>query len=529
MPFQEIASYCTGVTGQRKLLYFNPDTHNLTQELVQDDSCELSSEPTVGQVLYSACEGATLHQVTYTGTGLYGATYQATPNSPTCQGSGGGGTGTVCNLLISAVVVTGAPTATGQGSLEMQVSTRAQTYTAVVVRLSDNQRFALSPVYTPGLFTLGQIPIGAYRIELTDSNGCTASQEYTISAPAPVVGCMDEDASNYNPLATESDVTLCTYTPRWVGVWSPDGVPVWHRPAAVPSVAFASADLYAGYPAGHSLHSVRPLAYVATVRTTVEPSGLARFDLAPYLRAELGALQADGSRRLDLNSSTAQTDDLYVGFRLEIEGRGVASGYAVNSVLSEFRLEELRSGQDPLWPFGKTMPRWGLVFDYTVSCLVNDTSGRLGKVVVARPEADPDNDWREVQLPCPANALPVAWLSPEGGFGFWVFRGNHAYGDEIGEGAPYTEAGTQELRYSSRAASRETVEAYSGVFSDRDLVEGLRTLRRAVQAWYRPQPGGPWVPIVLQGGTFPAYREGRRRYEMTIQFTEAEPQYTQGQ
>ncbi|RPD45820.1 hypothetical protein DNI29_16860 [Hymenobacter sediminis] len=74
------------------------------------------------------------------------------------------------------------------------------------------------------------------------------------------------------------------------------------------------------------------------------------------------------------------------------------------------------------------------------------------------------------------------------------------------------------------------MEAYSGVFSEKAFVEGLRTLRRAVQAWYQPEgPGTEWVAIVLKAGTFPAYREGRRRYEATISFTEARPQLVQGQ
>lgn len=137
---------------------------------------------------------------------------------------------------------------------------------------------------------------------------------------------------------------------------------------------------------------------------------------------------------------------------------------------------------------------------------------------------------RLVHMACPRHGLPVAWLSPEGGFGYWVFSGQPVYGDEVGEGQPYHESQTQELRYSSRAASRATVEAYSGVFSEKALVEGLRTLRRAVQAWYQPEgPGTEWVAITLKGGNFPAYREGRRRYEATISFIEARPQFVQGQ
>jgi hypothetical protein len=434
----------------------------------------------------------------------------------------------VCDLRISAVVVTPAATIGGLGSVRLQVETRAATFQAVIVRLSDNQSFPLAPVYQPGPFQLDQVAVGSYRLRLTDANGCTASQEYTLTQPAPVVGCLDASATNYNPLATQADNRLCRYTPRWVGVWSPDGVPVVVRPTAVPAPAYLSAELYAGYPAGHSLAAVRPLRYLATLRATVAPTGLATFDLAPYLRSELGALQDDGSRRLDLNSLSAQTDDLYVGFRLEMAGQGMANGYALNSALGETKLEGLRIGQDPLWPFGVTFPLWpGL--SYFTSKLHDDVTGRLGEVQKT-PPASASAEGILVAMPCPSHPLAVAWLAPEGGYGYWVFEGRHRYGDEIGEGQAYTEALTNELRYSRRAPSRRTIEASSGVFSDRALVEGLRSLRRAVQAWYRPTGlVGPWVPIVLQAGNFPAYREGRRRYEVTIQFSEGVAQTAQGQ
>ncbi len=446
-----------------------------------------------------------------------------------CGSTGGGGVAT-CDLLISNVVLTQPTTVGGTGGMSASISTRYPPLTMSVTRLAPLPEITSPLANTqPGALVLSAVPIGQFRLNVKDAQNCEASHEYAIAAPPPIIGCMDEAASNFDSLATQADNTLCVYTPRWVGAWHPEGVPVYYRPPAVPSVAYVAGDLYAGFPVGHSLAGVRPLAYVATIKATVGLSGLATFNLAPYLRSELGALLSDGSRRLDLNSLTAQTEDLYVGFRLEVGGRGVAQGYAVNSVLSEIELEQLRTEQDPLWPFGKTLPRWP-GFDYQVSCLVNDTSGRLGKVVTVLSEADPDNDWREVHLSCPTNALPVAWLSPEGGFGYWVFRGNHAYGDEVGEGAPYIEAKTNELRYSSRGPSRETIEASTGVYSDRDLVEGLRTLRRGVQAWYQPDgPGSAWRPVFLKGGAFPAYREGRRRYEATVQFTEAAPQYVQGQ
>ncbi|GGG34153.1 hypothetical protein [Hymenobacter glacieicola] len=305
---------------------------------------------------------------------------------------------------------------------------------------------------------------------------------------------------------------------QWGSLWAPEGIPVTAEPAGPDAPAFVAADLYAGFPAGHPLAADRPLTFVAALRATVAPSGVAMFNLAPYLRSEVGALLPSGSRRLDYNSATALTEDLYVGYSLTRGGVTLARGYALNGVLSEQQLSAWPAGR-PLTPFGGVVPVWP---GYSFASPQRTATG----VVPVEPSA---SGQRLVHLPCPRYGLPVVWLSPEGGYGYWVFSGQPAYGDDVGEGQPYIEAGTQELRYSSRAASRATVEAYSGVFSERAFVEGLRTLRRAVQAWYQPEADGPWVPIVLKGGAFPAYREGRRRYEATVQFSEAKAIAVQGQ
>ncbi|TGD82866.1 hypothetical protein [Hymenobacter wooponensis] len=438
----------------------------------------------------------------------------------------------VCDLAIKNIRPQ-APSGPGApGSVSFEATTSAATVT-VNVHEAASGAFVLSLFQVaPGLLGTNLAP-GNYALRVQDAQGCQLgiSPEILFTVPtAPalvVLGCMDEEATNYNPLATEDNGT-CRYAPRWVGAWSPEGVKVTVAPAGDPLPAYLSAELLAGYPVGHPLAASRPLVRVALLRATVAPSGLATFDLAPYLRAELGSLQ-QGARRLDLNSATAHTSDLFVGFQLLVGGASVAKGYALNSALDEVTLELLRGSDLPLSPFGKTLPVWG-GYDFPVYALDEDPSGRFG-LVTPRPAAnDGTKDIRVVNLPCPRYGLPVAWLAPGGGFGYWVFAGNHALGDEVGEGQSYLEATTQQLRYSSRTASRQVVEASSGVFSQRALAEGLRTLRRSVQAWYQPEgPGTTWVPITLKGGSFPAYREGRNRYEATIQFTEAVPQYVQGQ
>lgn len=441
--------------------------------------------------------------------------------------------GESCDIAVKNIVGRAPSAVGGLGSVEFEVSTTAVWVSAYVVTLTAAEVGTSLLQVAPGKLAIASVPAGSYRLMLSDARGCALgiSPELLVTVPAapPLVvrGCMDEEAGNYNSLATEDDGT-CRYAPRWVGVWSPEGVTVTVAPTGDPLPAYLSAELQAGYPVGHPLAAVRPLVSVATLRATVAPSGLATFDLAPYLRSELGGMHA-GTRRLDINSADAYTADLYVGFKLLLSGSVVASGYALNSALEEVQLEQLRVNQLPLTPFGKLLPVWAN-YPYLLSVLHEDNTGRLGTLETRSPANDASHGVRVVNLPCPRYGLPVAWLSPEGSFGYWVFAGHHAVGDEVGEGQPYLEGGTQELRYSSRAASRQVVEATSGVFSQRAFARGLRTLRRSVQAWYQPEgPGTAWVPITLKGGSFPAYREGRSRYEVTIQFTEAKAVAVQGQ
>lgn len=435
----------------------------------------------------------------------------------------------VFNILARAPVVAG-----GLGAVEFDVSTRAASVRVHAESLAGQGGTVGTSLVNvaPGRLAIQQLPPGRYVLYADDANDCFtdfgANLEFTVppftAAPPPAVrGCTDEDASNYNPLATVNDGS-CVYTPRWSALWAPEGMPVAVAPTAGPAgtpLAYVSGEVYAGYPASHPFAGFRPQVKVADVRATVSPrTGVAEFNLAPYLRGQVGALQSDGSRRLDLNSSEAQLQDLFVCYRLVVGGRAQASGYALNSALASQQLAELPDGA-PLTPFGRTLPVWP-GYDYFLSHRKNHEDGRGGFVARATPQDIGFPAKRLVYLPCPRYGLPVAWLAPEGGYGYWVFSGNHSHGDEVAEGQAYAEAGTGELRYSSRNGSRRTLEASSGVFSQRAFAEGLRTLRRAVQAWY--QPGGPgtaWVPIVLRSGSFPAYREGRHRYEVTIQFSEA--------
>lgn len=379
-----------------------------------------------------------------------------------------------------------------------------------------------------GAISLADVPAGSYVAQVADSG----DPVQRLSVPfvvlpylPPVVGCFDEEALNYDPLVTQPDNALCVYAPQWRSLWPSLEVPVvLPTDSALPP--FVRLDLYAGRPVGHPEEGSRPLAFVTSLRATVAPrTGVATVDVAPYLRTLLGALQSDGSRRLDLNSLEAFGSDLYTYFRLKLGDRTMQSGYVLNAAPLDFTPH---LAGVPLTPFGLRIPAWP-GFSEPMALLITSENGRFGYVVGTEDWSNEDADVLPVFMPCPQNPVPVRWLSPEGGYGHWVFSGRPIVGDTIGEGQTYQEAGTAETRYSDAGQARRTLQLSTGVFGGRNLVEGLRTLRRAVQVWYQPEVGGAWVPVTLPRGSWPAYRVGQPRYEFSVTMTEAAPQYVQGQ
>jgi len=372
-------------------------------------------------------------------------------------------------------------------------------------------------------FTTPPLPNGAFNINVYNHAGDSISRSFTVNCavsgggePEPVYGCMNPMATNYNPLATEdTDPTSCIFpepepepdpSPEpaslpWRSAWQPLSVRVLATGNPLP--AFLSAELLTG----------SPLALLTNVRATVGPDGYATFNLGAYMRTQLGAVLPSGQRRLDLNSVGALTEDLYSPYELRTGGTLHEAGIALNSAVPDEQVPTI------LTPFA-VLPLWP-GFEYEVSR--RTSSGTL------EPVAPAATGLPRFVLPCPKNALPVRWLSAEGGYGYWVFAGRPEYSDEIGDGQLYREAQTGERRYASRGESLLRIQASSGQFSNIDLLHGLRTLRRSPQAWYQPEPDGPWVPIVLEAGTFPAYRAGVHRYEFTISFTVAQPVTVQGQ
>lgn len=373
---------------------------------------------------------------------------------------------------------------------------------------------------TAELFTA--IPPGTYPVQVSDSGvpQMQASSSVTVLPYMPVVaGCQDEYADNYDPAATTGGYASCTYTPRWRSAWQPVAV----RVAAVTGQAdaFIAAELRIGFRTGHPLATGRPLGAPLELRATVGPDGYATFVLGPYLRPALGAADGAGGYRYDLNSLTAYDADLYVGYELRRAGTDelLEHGYALNSAVPD---AQLPPDGVQLAPF-TVMPEWPGYLDYPVATLSTKLGG-FGAV-----SGSVSGDFDTVRLPCPSNPLPVAWLPPGGGYGFWVFQGRPQLGDSVGEGQAFREAGSGQQRYSAPGDAYQTFKASSGVFKGDGLLAGLRTLWRSPQAWAQLEPGGEWLPIVIPRGDRDVARVGIRRQELVLNFSLAAPEWAQGQ
>ena len=364
---------------------------------------------------------------------------------------------------------------------------------------------------------------GDYTAVFTDADSPAKTLEapFTID-PAPVVvaGCQDEYATDYAPDATTAGA--CAYVVNWRSAWGPTGMAVRVPALAGQTAAYTRARLRIGFRPGHALAADRPFGPALELTATVGPDGFATFRLGPYLRSALGVDDGEDGRRLDLNSPTANTSDLFVGYELRrLTGELLEHGYALNAAVPD---GALATGL-LLSPFASRLPVWPGFDEYLLPQLNDAMVGKFGEMTT-----DNAYQYDNVRLPCPANPLPVAWLAPGGGFGYWVFQGRPQLGDEVGEGSSsYQEPESGERRYSDPGAARRTITASSGVFKGADLMEGLRTLWRSTQVWYKPMPGGPWVAVTREPGSFPAGRLGVARQQVLVSFTHAAPEWAQGQ
>jgi hypothetical protein len=414
-------------------------------------------------------------------------------------------------LHLDSASATNETAALDDGTATIQASGGLGQLTAFLVELGLSQP-ATESVPT----TFPTLPASTYTLRVTDSSAPPMSVEakVTVSAyQAPVTGCQDAYATNYDPLATSAG--SCDYAPAWHSAWGPGAVPARVPATAGQVEAYLVADLRIGFRDGHPLAAQRPLGDAVKLRATIGPDGYATFRLGPYLQRALGSDDGAGGLRLDINTETP--DDLYGGYELRRAGSRelLDHGYFLNSARPDAELVEGRVlssfARLPVWPG----------YEWTRQQLSSQSAGRYGVLTDAAPAS--------VYLPCPSNPLPVAWLNPWGGFDYWVFQGRPQLGDDVGEGQTFTEATTGQRRYSDPGAAYQTFKATSGVFRGDDLLAGLRTLWRSPQAWVQLERGGEWVPILVERGSRDVGRLGVARQEVAISFSLATAEYAQGQ
>lgn len=419
----------------------------------------------------------------------------------------------MCDLEVTSVKPLPPLTAGGKGQVEIRFTTRS-TYVLFSISGPASRDFGILLGRDGVAYGNYELPPGGpytYTLTQQDDQSCAVTGSFSVPAFAPVPGCTDEYAVSFDPAATVSDGS-CTYAVRWRSAWQPMAVAV----AAVEGQvdAFAEAELRIGFRDGHPLAFLRPLGEPLGLRATVGPDGYATFRLGPYLQAALGVDDGAGGYRLDLNTATA--DDAYVGYELRrTTGELLEAGYALNAAVPEVALFEgavLSSfARVPQWPG----------YQWKRLQLASRSAGRYAGIDEVYPAS--------ITLPCPPNPLPVAWLNSNGGFDYWVFQGRTQFGDTVSEGQTYREALSGEQRYSDPGDAYQTFKASSGVFAGDDLLAGLRTLWRSPQAWVMLEPGGEWVPIVVERGSRDVGRMGVRRQEVALNFQLAMPEWAQGQ
>jgi len=434
-----------------------------------------------------------------------------------CAAAGGGG---AADFHLDSYGHTDETAAGGDGTATVQASGGVAPLTALLVELSQSQPASSGQPNTfPGL------PASKYTLRVSDSSTPTPQVlEATVTVAAyaaPVAGCQDEYADNYDPTATSGGTSSCSYSPRWRSAWGPSGMAVAVAAVAGQTLAYIEAELRVGFRPGHPLAEMRPLGAPISLRATVGPTGYATFKLGPYVQPLLGVEDGAGGYELDLNSPSATTSDLYVGYELRRtdDDTLLEHGYALNAAVPD---EWLVPGR--LSPF-TALPLWPGFDDYRVPLLTSFNLGKYGELLdEAALHLGPTT-----QLPCPSNPLLVAWLAPGGGYGYWVFQGRGTQvGLSISDGQTYQRPDGQR-RYSERGEARRTYEARSGVFKGADLAEGLATLQYSPQVWVQPELGGEWVAVTLDATDYAVRKLGQLRNEVVVKFTGAGSAYSQGQ
>lgn len=337
-------------------------------------------------------------------------------------------------------------------------------------------------------------------------------------------------AYNGNGCSTTHTIVLGFGFSGPFGVWAVPGIRYIEAPDD-PADVVVSRTLLPGFPPSHPIAVADPILAQGTypevaIRAT-NRNDAATFDIAAYCRARL--------------VSTREPQPVDPSGRLWAAQLGVsnATAYLLDSGLNSSQLNGYLSAY-LLSPFRTLLPYWGATWQYRTYYLqylptpaqltikmidVEDT------IEVSLELGGPPTSLATVSMPCPTYPLPICWLSPEGGEGFWIFSAKHTYGLTVGEGVSFYDAADTE-RLLSRGDVRDVVSVESGYLPNPALYDGLRTLFYTPQAWAYvgdyTLDTGEWLPIIIEGGERTDYRSGEKQRQATVRFRFADPIPVQG-
>jgi hypothetical protein len=370
--------------------------------------------------------------------------------------------------------------------------------------------FVISPAITidsvaPPLVTFLNVPPGEYLFTGYSANGCPADGLINLGF-----------GIRYAPIGAWAKTTTVPYFE------APDD----------PADAVVSRTLRPGFPPTHPIAIADPSLTQGTYPTVdlraTNRGGGGLFDIATYCRARL------------VSTREPQPEDPSGRLWAARLGFGNATDYFLDSGLSLNQLLGLANGPYLLSPFRALLPYWGAVWGYRTYYLQYQHTYELytirmidvdNTIEVSFEDGSDSTSIPTVSMPCPTYPLPICWLSPEGGEGFWIFSARHTYSLSVDEGETYFDVNNTE-RILSRGDVRDVVSVESGYLPDPALYEGLRTIYSTPQAWAYvgnyTTAEGEWRPIIIEGGEYVDYRSGEKQRQVALRFRFADPIPIQG-
>jgi len=232
-------------------------------------------------------------------------------------------------------------------------------------------------------------------------------------------------------------------------------------------------------------------------------TGLARFDLSEYLKTQFSPTPPDESGGYD--------PALAIGYRVrygraaDFDGTagdeaGTFEGLAVNAA------EVVNPAGAPLpLALGPAAPYASVPAGFARFRSTLDAAGIKNRATV--PVVASTCAFRQ-----------FVWLHPSGAWAWGLFGGRHVHGVELTDDVVVRRAKGEDY-YVGGGDTRDTLQVYSDRISWPEFLV-LRTIRKSRRVYER-LPSGLYVPVLLERGTFPEYKETDKLF--AVDFTARYP------